>query len=101
MGWPLILREHFRCRRLHMGSRRFDDRRHVERYLYFGRGRGTEDKLGGELRFGGAVSYLTAASVSAETPGPPPGVYKPGASFAYTVDGDFAYALSAGYKISW
>jgi long-chain fatty acid transport protein len=59
-----------------------------------------KDKFGGEVRFGGAVSYLTAASVAAETSNTV-GVYDPGASFAYTVDGDFAYAVSAGYKISW
>ena len=59
-----------------------------------------KDKLGGEVRFGGAVSYLTAASVSAQD-GDDVGSYDPGASFAYTVDGDWAYALSAGYKISW
>ena len=59
-----------------------------------------KDKFGGEVRFGGAVSYLTAASVAAETSSSV-GVYDPGASFAYSVDGDFAYAFSAGYKISW
>ena len=58
------------------------------------------DKLGGEIRFGGAVSYLTAASVSAED-NPSVGIYDPGASFGYSVDGDWSYALSAGYKISW
>jgi long-chain fatty acid transport protein len=60
-----------------------------------------KDKLGGEVRFGGAISYLTSASVSAETQPQDPGVIDPGASFAYTVDGDFVYALSAGYKIAW
>ncbi|WP_457936676.1 OmpP1/FadL family transporter [Mesorhizobium sp. 10J20-29] len=59
-----------------------------------------KDKLGGEVRFGGAVSYLTAASVSAQT-SEFVGVYDPGASFAYSVGADWAYALSAGYKISW
>ena len=66
----------------------------------FAAGVALKDKLGGEVRFGGAVSYLTAASVAAQTDDTV-GVYDPGASFAYTVDGDFAYALSAGYKISW
>jgi long-chain fatty acid transport protein len=60
-----------------------------------------KDKLGGEVRFGGAISYLTAASVSAEARPSAPGQVDPGASFAYTVDGDFVYALSAGYKIAW
>lgn len=59
-----------------------------------------KDKLGGEVRFGGAISYLTAASVSAEAD-QDVGVYNPGASFGYTVDGDWVYALSAGYKIQW
>jgi long-chain fatty acid transport protein len=59
-----------------------------------------KDKLGGEVRFGGAVSYLTAASVSAQT-SDSVGVYDPGASFGYSVGADWAYALSAGYKISW
>ena len=59
-----------------------------------------KDKLGGEVRFGGAISYLTSASVSADptaalTPG------DPGNSFAYTVDGDWSYAVSLGYKIAW
>lgn len=59
-----------------------------------------KDKLGGEVRFGGALSYLTAASVSAET-GQTVGVYDPGASFGYSVDGDWTYAGSLGYKINW
>lgn len=59
-----------------------------------------KDKLGGEVRFGGALSYLTAASVSAES-GQQTGVYNPGNSFAYSVDADWSYALSAGYKIAW
>jgi len=58
------------------------------------------DPLGGEVRFGGAISYLTSASVSAEA-GQVPGAVDPGASFAYTVDGDWSYALSAGYKVQW
>jgi long-chain fatty acid transport protein len=59
------------------------------------------DKLGGEVRFGGAISYLTSASVSAEAQ--PSSVGNPdyGASFGYSVGGDLVYALSAGYKIAW
>ena len=59
------------------------------------------DKIGGEVRFGGAISYLTSASVSAEAQ--PSSVGNPdyGSSFAYSVGGDFVYALSAGYKIAW
>jgi long-chain fatty acid transport protein len=60
-----------------------------------------KDKLGGEVRFGGAISYLTSASVSAETQPQLPGVVDPGASFGYSVGGDWVYALSAGYKIQW
>lgn len=59
------------------------------------------DKLGGEVRFGGAISYLTSASVSAETQPQLPGVVDEGASFGYSVGGDFVYALSVGYKIAW
>lgn len=57
-----------------------------------------KDKLGGEVRLGGAISYLTSASVAAD---PTPTTPGEGNSFAYTVDGDWSYALSAGYKIAW
>lgn len=60
-----------------------------------------KDKLGGEVRFGGAISYLTSASVSAEAQPTGVGVVDEGASFAYSVGGDWVYALSAGYKIAW
>ncbi len=59
-----------------------------------------KDKLGGEVRFGGALSYLSAASVKAEGSNAV-GSVDEGATFAYSVDGDWSYALSAGYKISW
>lgn len=59
-----------------------------------------KDKLGGEVRFGGAISYLTAASVSGEST-QRLGEYDPGATFGYSVDGDWTYALSAGYKLQW
>jgi long-chain fatty acid transport protein len=59
------------------------------------------DKLGGEVRFGGAISYLTSASVEAEARPSAPGQVDPGAAFAYSVDGDWVYALSLGYKIQW
>ena len=59
-----------------------------------------KDKLGGEVRFGGAISYLTAASVSAED-SQTTGVFDEGASFAYSVAGDWVYAVSLGYKIAW
>lgn len=60
-----------------------------------------KDKLGGEVRFGGAISYLTSASVTAEARTARPGQVDPGASFGYSVDGDWSYAFSAGYKIAW
>ena len=57
-----------------------------------------KDKLGGEVRFGGAISYLTSASVAADDTPTNPGA---GNSFAYTVGGDWSYAVSLGYKIAW
>jgi long-chain fatty acid transport protein len=60
-----------------------------------------KDKLGGEVRFGGAISYLTSASVSAEAQPTGVGVVDQGASFGYSVGSDFVYALSAGYRIAW
>lgn len=60
-----------------------------------------KDKIGGEVRFGGAISYLTAASVSAQAGAGTPGVEDPGAAFGYSVDGDWTYAFSAGYKVNW
>lgn len=59
-----------------------------------------KDKIGGEVRLGGAISYLTSASVSAES-SQTVGVYDPGATFGYSVDGDWTYAFSAGYKVQW
>jgi len=56
------------------------------------------DALGSEVRFGGALSYLTSAGAPADATPATPGI---GNSFAFTVDGDWAYALSAGYKIQW
>ncbi len=64
----------------------------------FAAGVALKDKLGGEVRLGGAISYLTAGSVAAD---PTPTTPGEGNSFAYTVGGDFSYALSAGYKINW
>lgn len=45
----------------------------------------------GELRVGGAVSYLTSGSQNVTD----------GASYNATADGDWAYALSASYKIAF
>jgi long-chain fatty acid transport protein len=55
-----------------------------------------KDVLGGELRLGGGVSYLTGGSSVGVNPAP-----GPGASFASTSSGDFAYAASASYKVKW
>lgn len=55
-----------------------------------------KDTLGGELRFGGGVTYLTSGSVALNPASP-----GAGASFASTVNGDWAYALSASYKTKW
>jgi len=55
-------------------------------------GAGLSVKAGpGELRFGGAVSYLTEGSQSNSK----------GAIFDATADGDWAYAVSANYKITF
>lgn len=51
-----------------------------------------------ELRLGGAISYLTAGSVAAEAV---PGAGGPGNSFAYTVNGDWSYAIGGNLKISF
>ena len=61
-----------------------------------GAGVGVKDALGGELRFGGAVSYLTGGSVNIDVPAP-----GPGADFASTTKGDIAYAAQASYKVKW
>lgn len=54
-------------------------------------GAGLSVKAGpGELRFGGAVSYLTEGSQST-----------PDADYNATADGDWAYAVSANYKITF
>jgi long-chain fatty acid transport protein len=55
-------------------------------------GAGSQIKAGpGVLRLGGAVSYLTSGSQEIAN----------GAAFDATVDGDWAYGLSASYKISF
>lgn len=61
-----------------------------------GVGVAVKDKLGGELRLGGALSYLTAGKVNIDVPGP-----GPGADFASTTNGNVAYAAQASYKIKW
>jgi len=57
-----------------------------------------KDKLGGELRAGAALSYLTAGEVSAD---PTPTTPGPGNSFAYTVDGDWSVAGTLSYAVNW
>ncbi len=55
-------------------------------------GAGTQIKYGpGVLRVGAAASYLTAGEQSTAD----------GADFDATADGDWAYALSANYRISF
>jgi len=49
-----------------------------------------------ELRIGGAVSYLTAGSVGSDG-----GAGGPGNSFAYTVDGDWSYAIGGNLKLTF
>jgi long-chain fatty acid transport protein len=61
-------------------------------------GTAMKDKYGGELRLGGAISYLTAGSVVADATPLTPGI---GNSFAYTVGGDWAVAASASYSVKW
>jgi long-chain fatty acid transport protein len=61
-----------------------------------GAGVGLKDALGGELRFGAGISYLTAGKVNIDVPAP-----GRGADFASTTKGDFAYAASASYKVKW
>lgn len=58
------------------------------------------DKMGGQLRLAGGISYLTSASVAAQTPGPVP-FPNPGHTFAYTVGNDWAFAGSASYRLNW
>jgi long-chain fatty acid transport protein len=49
-----------------------------------------------EFRFGGAVTHLAGKSIAAD---PVPG--NPGNSFAYTVGGDWSYALGANFRVSF
>ncbi len=61
-------------------------------------GTSLKDKIGGELRLGGALTYLTSGSVAAE---PNPLLDGQGNTFAYTVAGDWAVAFSASYGVKW
>lgn len=60
---------------------------------------------GGELRLGGAISYLQGGSVSqAASCGDGAGTVcgtGTGAAFANTIGGDWSYALGASYKVSF
>lgn len=51
-----------------------------------------------EFRIGGAISYLTGGSVAADPTPTTPGA---GNTFAYTVDGDWSYAIGANFKVSF
>ncbi|TCD12338.1 long-chain fatty acid transporter [Oricola cellulosilytica] len=53
---------------------------------------------GTELRLGGAISYLAAGSVAADPTPLTPGT---GNTFAYSVDGDWSYAVGANFKVNW
>ncbi|MGB8817613.1 MAG: outer membrane protein transport protein [Rhizobiaceae bacterium] len=55
----------------------------------FGAGGSYKDSMGGELRFGGGVTYITSAAEN-----------KYGA-LNTAVDGGWAYALTASYKTKW
>lgn len=52
-----------------------------------------------ELRFGGAATYLAGGSVAATAPAA--AGTGPGNSFAYTVNGDWSYAIGANLKVSF
>lgn len=69
----------------------------TDTYTVFG-GVSLKDKLGGELRFGAAVSYLTSGSVDAAVDPTVPG---PGNSFAYTVGNDWSFAGTLSYAVAW
>ena len=56
------------------------------------------DKIGGELRAGAALSYLTSGSVAAD---PTPTTPGPGNSFAYTVGDDWSVAGTVSYAVNW
>lgn len=56
------------------------------------------DNFGGQLRFGGAVSYLTGGSVGLSANPDGTGA---GSDVATSVDGDWAYAISASYGIKF
>lgn len=51
------------------------------------------------LQFGGALSYLTGGSQTADPN--PFDLIPSGADFAATVDGDWSYALGARFKVNW
>jgi long-chain fatty acid transport protein len=69
----------------------------TDTYTLFG-GVSLKDKLGGELRFGAAVSYLTSGSVDADPTPLTPGA---GNSFAYTVGDDWSVAGTLSYAVNW
>lgn len=56
------------------------------------------DQWGGQLRGGVGLTYLEGGDVAAD---PTPATGGEGNSFAYSVGGDFSYAVSASYAIKW
>jgi long-chain fatty acid transport protein len=69
----------------------------TDTYTLFG-GVALKDKLGGELRAGAAVSYLTSGSVGADPTPTTPGA---GNSFAYSVGNDWSVAGTLSYAVNW
>ncbi|QKC96528.1 outer membrane protein transport protein [Mesorhizobium sp. NZP2298] len=66
-----------------------------------GTGVSMKDKLGGELRLGLAAIYLASVSETQYNNSYVPGSPDPRNGFNRSVDGDWGYALSAGYSIKW
>jgi long-chain fatty acid transport protein len=58
-----------------------------------------KDKLGGELRAGVGVSYLTSARETQYLNAIVPG--NPHSGFNSAVDGGWAFAVNLGYKVNW
>jgi long-chain fatty acid transport protein len=64
-------------------------------------GAAVKDNLGGELRFGVGLSYLTSASENQYNDVFVPGSTDPRNGFNTAVDAGWAYAFNVGYKLNW
>ena len=53
------------------------------------------------LSLGGGITYITGGSVAAQAVPGAVGTIEPGASFAYTTKGSFAYAIGANFKVNF